>query len=65
MLVYDYELMLLPAMLRKRFPGIACGFFFQCPFPSSEFYRILPVRQARASGGRTRRTARVGVERGA
>jgi len=49
-LVYDYELMLLPAMLRRRFPDVACGFFFHCPFPSSEFYRILPVRQALLHG---------------
>jgi hypothetical protein len=44
-LVLDYELMLLPSLLRKRFPDIVCGFFLHCPFPSSEFYRMLPVRQ--------------------
>lgn len=44
-LVLDYELMLLPMLLRKRFPDIVCGFFLHCPFPSSEFYRMLPVRQ--------------------
>jgi hypothetical protein len=44
-LVLDYELMLLPMLLRKRFPDIICGFFLHCPFPSSEFYRMLPVRQ--------------------
>jgi trehalose 6-phosphate synthase/phosphatase len=38
-LVFDYELMLLPALLRKRFPEITCGFFLHCPFPSTEFYR--------------------------
>ncbi|CAM9298393.1 unnamed protein product, partial [Chrysoparadoxa australica] len=43
-LVYDYDLMLLPALLRKRFPEITCGFFLHCPFPSSEYYRMLPVR---------------------
>lgn len=43
-LVFDYELMLLPALLRKRFPEITCGFFLHCPFPSTEFYRMLPVR---------------------
>lgn len=35
MLVYDYDLMLLPALLRKRFPDITCGFFLHCPFPST------------------------------
>lgn len=43
-LVLDYELMLLPMLLRKRFPDVVCGFFLHCPFPSSEFYRMLPVR---------------------
>eukprot|EP00611_Tribonema_gayanum_P021695 TRINITY_DN4221_c0_g1_i4.p1 TRINITY_DN4221_c0_g1~~TRINITY_DN4221_c0_g1_i4.p1 ORF type:complete len:750 (-),score=199.55 TRINITY_DN4221_c0_g1_i4:3086-5335(-) len=43
-LVFDYELMLLPALLRKRFPEVTCGFFLHCPFPSTEFYRMLPVR---------------------
>lgn len=43
-LVLDYELMALPLLLRKRFPDVVCGFFLHCPFPSSEFYRMLPVR---------------------
>lgn len=34
-LVYDYDLMLLPALMRKRFPDITCGFFLHCPFPST------------------------------
>lgn len=34
-LVYDYDLTLLPALLRKRFPDITCGFFLHCPFPST------------------------------
>jgi len=49
-LVHDYELMLLPAMLRARFPDVACGFFCNCPFPSSEFYRMLPAREALLRG---------------
>ena len=28
-LVHDFQLMLLPALLRRRFPGIKVGFFFQ------------------------------------
>uniref|UniRef100_A0A7S3K0H0 Alpha,alpha-trehalose-phosphate synthase (UDP-forming) n=1 Tax=Aureoumbra lagunensis TaxID=44058 RepID=A0A7S3K0H0_9STRA len=44
-IVYDYQLMLLPALLRKRFPEIAIAFFCHCPFPSSEFYRMLPARE--------------------
>ena len=48
--VHDYELMLLPAMIRSRFPEAACGFFCNCPFPSSEFYRMLPARDALLRG---------------
>jgi len=44
-LVYGYEIMLLPAMLRRRFPDLTCGFFLHCPFPSSEFFRMLPARE--------------------
>lgn len=49
--VHDYHLMLLPAMLRaeiKRMKepvkNVKIGFFLHTPFPSSEIYRILPVR---------------------
>ncbi|KAK2734796.1 Trehalose-6-P synthase/phosphatase complex synthase subunit [Myotisia sp. PD_48] len=46
--IHDYHLMLLPAMLReeigsKKF-NVKIGFFLHTPFPSSEIYRILPVR---------------------
>jgi trehalose 6-phosphate synthase len=46
--VHDYHLMLLPAMLREEIgntrSNIKIGFFLHTPFPSSEIYRILPVR---------------------
>ncbi|KAL1980091.1 hypothetical protein VTN96DRAFT_4652 [Rasamsonia emersonii] len=47
--VHDYHLMLLPEMLRGELraqgkKNIAIGFFLHTPFPSSEIYRILPVR---------------------
>ena len=46
--VHDYHLMLLPAMLREEIQGtkknVKLGFFLHTPFPSSEIYRILPVR---------------------
>lgn len=49
--VHDYHLMLLPAMLREelekvshRPKNVKIGFFLHTPFPSSEIYRILPVR---------------------
>lgn len=47
--VHDYHLMLLPEMLRSRLgnsvKNIKLGWFLHTPFPSSEIYRILPVRQ--------------------
>ena len=49
--VQDYHLMLLPAMLREELEkmpvkprNVKIGFFLHTPFPSSETYRILPVR---------------------
>ncbi|KAJ6375579.1 hypothetical protein OIU77_000541 [Salix suchowensis] len=42
--VHDYHLMVLPTFLRKRFHRIKLGFFLHSPFPSSEIYRTLPVR---------------------
>ncbi|QEU61865.1 Tps1 [Kluyveromyces lactis] len=48
--VHDYHLMLLPEMIRqrviaKKLKNIKIGWFLHTPFPSSEIYRILPVRQ--------------------
>ncbi|XP_047327951.1 probable alpha,alpha-trehalose-phosphate synthase [UDP-forming] 11 [Impatiens glandulifera] len=42
--VHDYHLMALPTFLRKRFHRVKLGFFLHVPFPSSEIYRTLPVR---------------------
>ncbi|GMH01624.1 hypothetical protein Nepgr_003463 [Nepenthes gracilis] len=43
--VHDYHLMVLPTFLRKRFYRVKLGFFLHSPFPSSEIYRTLPVRE--------------------
>jgi trehalose 6-phosphate synthase/phosphatase len=42
--IHDYQLMLLPDMLRQRIPGARIGFFLHIPFPSSETFRVLPQR---------------------
>ncbi|XP_076958935.1 alpha,alpha-trehalose-phosphate synthase [UDP-forming] 5-like [Bidens hawaiensis] len=42
--IHDYHLMVLPTFLRKRFNRVKLGFFLHSPFPSSEIYRTLPVR---------------------
>ncbi|KAK9361683.1 glycosyl transferase [Lipomyces starkeyi] len=47
--VHDYHLMLLPSMLREEIgqtkSRVKLGWFLHTPFPSSEIYRILPVRR--------------------
>lgn len=46
--VHDYHLMMLPQMLRKKMgdtmKNVKIGWFLHTPFPSSEIYRVLPVR---------------------
>ncbi|KAI0511248.1 hypothetical protein KFK09_011873 [Dendrobium nobile] len=41
----DYHLLALPSFLRKRSPRIKLGFFFHSPFPSSEIFGTIPVRE--------------------
>jgi trehalose 6-phosphate synthase/phosphatase len=43
--VHDYQLMLLPAMLREAAPGVGVGFFLHIPFPPSTAFRVLPRRE--------------------
>ncbi len=43
--IHDYQLMLVPRMLRERIPEARIGFFLHIPFPSSEIFRILPQRE--------------------
>ncbi|MDR3715323.1 MAG: bifunctional alpha,alpha-trehalose-phosphate synthase (UDP-forming)/trehalose-phosphatase [Puia sp.] len=40
--IHDYQLMLLPQLLRTRIPDITVGFFLHIPFPSYEIFRLLP-----------------------
>jgi trehalose 6-phosphate synthase/phosphatase len=42
--VHDYQLMLVPHLLRQRIPGAQIGFFLHIPFPASEVFRTLPWR---------------------
>ena len=43
--VHDYQLMLLPELIKKERPDIQVGFFLHIPFPSYEVFRILPWRE--------------------
>jgi trehalose 6-phosphate synthase/phosphatase len=40
--IHDYHLMLLPKLIREKFPEIPIGFFLHIPFPSYELFRHLP-----------------------
>ena len=42
--VHDYQLMLVPEMVRKSRPELSIGFFLHIPFPSFEIFRTLPWR---------------------
>ncbi|KAI4369047.1 hypothetical protein MLD38_017538 [Melastoma candidum] len=43
--IHDYHLMVLPTFLRRRFNRVKLGFFLHSPFPSSEIYKTLPIRE--------------------
>jgi len=43
--VHDYQLMLLPQLLKKRFPNSEIGFFLHIPWPSFEVFRLMPWRE--------------------
>jgi trehalose 6-phosphate synthase/phosphatase len=40
--VHDYQLMLLPALLRERSPDLEVAYFHHIPFPSLDVLRVLP-----------------------
>ncbi len=42
--VHDYQLALVPVLLRQLIPEATIGFFLHIPFPSSDVFRILPWR---------------------
>lgn len=44
-LIHDFYLLLLPGMLRQRFPTVHIGFYLHIPFPSGEVYRCLGRRK--------------------
>ena len=48
--VQDYQLLLLPQMIREAQPDVTIGFFLHIPFPSYEIFRVLPWRKELLSG---------------
>jgi len=43
--VHDYQLQLVPAMLREVRPDLTIGFFLHIPFPPAELYQQMPWRR--------------------
>ncbi len=48
--VHDYQLQLVPAMLRQLRPDLTIGFFLHIPFPPYELFTQLPWRSAVVEG---------------
>jgi trehalose 6-phosphate synthase/phosphatase len=48
--IHDYHLLLLPQMIKERFPEVTIGFFLHIPFPSYELFRTLPWRMEIING---------------
>ncbi|MGD7652215.1 MAG: alpha,alpha-trehalose-phosphate synthase (UDP-forming), partial [Verrucomicrobiales bacterium] len=48
--IHDYQLFLVPMMLRGRKLGLRVGFFLHTPFCTSELFRVLPDRAAILEG---------------
>lgn len=42
--IHDYQLLLLPGLLRNALPDASVGFFQHIPFPSQELFRLVPWR---------------------
>ena len=43
--VHDYQLLLVPDMIKSKKPNVTVGFFLHIPFPSYEVFRMLPWRK--------------------
>lgn len=48
--IHDYQLQLVPAMLRTRRPDVTIGFFLHIPFPPYELFSRLPWRRELVEG---------------
>jgi trehalose 6-phosphate synthase/phosphatase len=43
--IHDYQLLLLPGMIREKQPDVTIAFFQHIPFPSQEIFRLIPWRK--------------------
>jgi trehalose 6-phosphate synthase/phosphatase len=43
--IHDYQLLLVPQLIKEQRPDVSIGFFLHIPFPSYEIFRTLPWRE--------------------
>ncbi len=48
--IHDYQLFLVPQLIKERMPTVTIGFFLHIPFPSFEIFRQLPWRMELING---------------
>jgi len=48
--IHDYQLLLLPGLVRHEIPDVSIGFFLHIPFPSHEMFRLIPWRSELLEG---------------
>ena len=48
--IHDYQLMLVPRLIRQQLVDAKIGFFLHIPFPSFELFRLLPWREEILNG---------------
>lgn len=48
--IHDYQLMLVPKLIREQLPEISIGYFQHIPFPSYEVFRLIPWRNELLTG---------------
>jgi trehalose 6-phosphate synthase/phosphatase len=49
--IHDYQLMMMPTFIQRKFKNTAnIGFFMHVPFPSSDTFKSLPIREELLSG---------------
>ena len=48
--IHDYQLLLLPQMIREQMPEVTIGFFLHIPYPSYEIFRAFPWREELLEG---------------
>ena len=61
--VQDYQLQLVPAMLRELRPDLRIGFFLHIPFPPIELFMQMPLRAEVLRGLAQNPEGNAGVER--